>query len=72
MAGIKVYSLEYCPVCIKLRKVFAERGIDYEDILVDDDEDLANEVVLISGQTTAPVIIWQDGRVEVGLDGEEG
>ncbi len=72
MARVKVYSLQYCPVCVKMRKDWADRGVDYDEIIVDENDDLINEVVSISGQVTAPVVVWEDGRIEVGWNGQRG
>lgn len=55
-----------------MRRVLVERGVEFDEIIVDDDEELANEIISISGQVTAPVIIWEDGRMEVGFEGERG
>ena len=67
-----MYTLATCPTCVKARKVLAKRGIDFEDRIVDDRPDWAMEVVRLSNQSSVPVIVWQDGRVEVGIDGELG
>lgn len=40
--------------------------------MVDDNPDFQDEVMSLSGQVTVPVIIWEDGRVEVGFEGEVG
>ena len=73
MAGkVIMYSLATCPTCVKARRLLKQRGIEFEDRVVDDRPDWAMDVVRLSNQNTAPVIVWQDGRVEVGIDGERG
>lgn len=73
MAGkVIMYSLATCPTCVKARRVLKQRNIDYEDRIVDDRPDWAIEVVRLSNQNTAPIIVWEDGRVEIGIDGERG
>ena len=73
MAGnVVMYTLATCPVCVHARAVLKKRGIDFEDRIVDDRIDWQMDVVRLSNQTTAPVIVWSDGRVEVGIDGERG
>ena len=67
-----MYSLATCPVCVKARRVLKQRGVDFEDRIVDDRPDWAMEVVRLSDQSTAPIILWPAGRVEVGIDGELG
>ena len=73
MAGkVIMYTLATCPVCVKARTLLKQRGVDFEDRIVDDRPDWAMEVIKLSNQSTAPVIVWADGRVEIGIDGERG
>jgi glutaredoxin len=67
-----MYSLATCPVCVKARRILKQRGVDFEDRVVDDRPDWAMEIVRLSNQRTAPIIVWADGRVEIGIDGERG
>ena len=67
-----MYSLERCPVCVKARRILKERGIDFEDRVVDGRPDYIRDVWQASKQGTAPVILWPDGRIEVGIDGQRG
>jgi len=67
-----MYTLATCPVCIKARRVLEQRGVDFEDRVIDDRPDWMMDVVRLSNQSTAPIIVWPDGRVEVGIDGERG
>lgn len=73
MAGkVIMYTLATCPVCVRARAMLKKRGVDFEDRVVDDRPDWQMEVMRLSNQSTAPVIVWADGRVEVGIDGERG
>jgi glutaredoxin len=67
-----MYTLATCPTCVIARHVLKQRGIDFEDRIVDDQPEWAVDVVRLSNQTSVPVIVWTDGRVEVGIDGEIG
>jgi glutaredoxin len=67
-----MYTLATCPTCVKARRLFKQRGIEFEDRVVDDRPDWCMEVLRLSNQNTVPVIVWTDGRVEVGIDGERG
>ena len=67
-----MYTLASCPTCVRARKVLTQRGVDFEDRVVDDRPDWAMDVVRLSNQRSVPVIVWQDGRIEVGIDGEHG
>jgi glutaredoxin len=67
-----MYTLATCPTCVKARRVLTQRGVGFEDRVVDDRIDWQMEVVRLSTQGTVPIIVWTDGRVEVGIDGERG
>ena len=69
---VVMYTLATCPVCIEARQALGQRGIDFEDRVVDDRVDWQMDVVRLSNQSTVPIIVWADGRVEVGIDGERG
>jgi len=55
-----------------VRRVLTERGVDFEEIAVDDDDALQRRVVEMSGQNTVPIFVHPDGRIEVGFEGETG
>ncbi|MGH2376096.1 MAG: glutaredoxin family protein [bacterium] len=57
---------------MEVRRVLTERGVDFEEIEVDDDEALQRRVVEMSGQNTVPIFVHPDGRIEVGFEGEIG
>ena len=67
-----MYTLATCPVCVMARDTLKRRGVAFEDRVVDDRPDWAMDVVRLTNQSTVPVIVWGDGRVEVGIDGEQG
>lgn len=67
-----LYSLSHCPVCVKARRVLTERGIQFEERVVDGNPEYVKDVWQVSKQGTAPVILWPDGRVQVGIDGQRG
>jgi hypothetical protein len=47
-----------------------ERGIDFEERRVDDNPQWWDEALKYA--FTVPVIIWADGDIEIGWDGEHG
>ncbi len=49
-----------------------ERGVDFEERAVDDRREWMEIVIEVSGQNTVPVLVYPDGRVEVGFEGERG
>ncbi|MBE6071682.1 MAG: NrdH-redoxin [Clostridium butyricum] len=64
---IKIYSTSWCPDCIKAKKYFDIKGVNYTEINVADKHEDREEVYRISGQRTVPVIKIND-CVIVGFD----
>ena len=57
---------------MKARRELVEMGTDFEERIVDGNEEWQDEAMAISKQVTVPVLVWPDGRVEVGWKGERG
>lgn len=54
MATIKIYTTTTCPYC-KMEKAFLDsKGIKYENVFVDDDEEAARKMIEESGQMGVP------------------
>jgi glutaredoxin len=65
-----MYTLRNCPTCDKARAALNERGIDFEERRVDDNPEWWDEA--LNYGITVPVIIWDNGDVEIGWEGEHG
>jgi glutaredoxin len=72
MSKLVLYTLTSCSTCDKAKTVLTERGVAYEERILDDREDWQDEVIRISAQYSVPVQVHPDGRVEVGFEGEVG
>ena len=68
--SVTVYSLKNCEVSDKAVAALRERGIDVEERRVDENVDWWEEALDLA--MSVPIILWEDGRVEVGWDGEHG
>lgn len=66
---IKVYSTEWCPWCVKVKKYLDQKGFEYEEVNVADNKEDREEVFNISNQRSVPVIDI-NGTVIVGFDRE--
>ena len=64
---IKIYSTSSCPDCIKAKKYFNTKGVNYSEINVADKHEDREEVFRVSGQRTVPVIQINDSVI-VGFD----
>lgn len=59
-----VYTLRTCPACIKLKESLTQRGIDFEEREVDDNQTWLNEALKYGDMV--PITVYADGRVEIG------
>ena len=65
-----VYTLTVCPTCDNLRESWGQRGIDYTEVRVDQSQEALDEALRFGD--TVPIIVYPNGRVEVGFEGEAG
>jgi glutaredoxin len=70
MNGVIMYTLRNCPTCDSARSALEARGVKYEERRVDENVDWWDEALKYA--LTVPVIIWGEGDVEVGWEGEHG
>jgi glutaredoxin 3 len=59
-----MYTTAICPYCVNAKKLLAQKGVDVEEIRVDQNPLLRNEMMQKSGQRTVPQI-WI-GDLHVG------
>ena len=64
-----LYTLRGCPTCEKARRGLNQRGVQFEERVVDDNPRWWNEAVALAA--TVPIFVAGD-RVEVGWEGEAG
>lgn len=57
MKNIKIYIKRGCPWCSELIDYMDQKGINYESIEVLSDADKFNEMIAVSGQNKAPVVV---------------
>ena len=65
-----VYALTVCPTCDKLRDSWSAQGIAYDERRVDQSQETLDEALLFGD--SVPIIVYPDGKVEVGFEGEVG
>ena len=68
--AVIVYTLKNCATSEKAMTALRERGVDLDERRVDLNADWWNEALNYS--MTVPVILWDNGEVEIGWDGEHG
>ncbi len=60
MKQIKIYTTVYCPYCKRAKMLLDAKGIDYNEIAVDDDAEKRQEMMQLSGRRTVPQIFIDD------------
>lgn len=65
-----VYTLRNCDVSEKAIAALRERGVDFEERRVDENAGWWEEALNYS--MAVPIIIWGEGDVELGWEGEHG
>jgi len=70
MSTVIVYTLSNCPTCDRARAGLAERGVEFEERRVDENEEWWEEALKYA--FTVPIIISDEGDVEIGWEGEHG
>lgn len=68
--NVKVYSTKTCPYCDQEKDWLKEHKIEFENIDVTENQELANEMVQKSGQMGVPVTDI-DGEIVIGFDKEK-
>ena len=67
MTKVKVYSTPTCPWCIKAKEYLKQKGIDFQDINVAENEVAKNEMIEKSGQMGVPVLDINN-EIIIGFD----
>ena len=62
MKSVVIYSLPGCPHCIAAKKFFKEKGVEYNDLNVEDEKN-AEKAVQVSGQYEVPIILIDDKMI---------
>ena len=65
-----IYTLSTCPACLKLKRDWAAQGKGFEERSVDSNQTWLDESQKYGD--TVPIVVYPDGRVEVGYAGMIG
>ena len=61
MARVRIYSTRWCGYCVRAKTLLESRGIEYEEISLDDDPGFRQKLLDLTGGWTVPQILI-DGR----------
>lgn len=63
---ITMYGTAWCGDCLRAKRVFADQGVAYEFVDVEQDDEAAAYVMRVNdGRRTVPTIVFDDGSVLV-------
>jgi glutaredoxin 3 len=60
MPRIRMYSTTWCAYCIRAKALLERRGLEYEEILMDDDPAFREKLLEMTGRWTVPQIFIDD------------
>ena len=60
MARVQVYSTRWCGYCVRAKALLQSRGIDYDEISLDDDPAFRQKLFDLTGAWTVPQIVIDD------------
>lgn len=60
---LKLYQVEWCPYCARVRSKMTELEITYINVNVPREKSRRTELQEVSGQTGVPTLVTEDGRV---------
>ncbi len=60
MARIRVYTTEWCGYCVRAKALLKQRGLEFEEIRLDDDPTFRSRLEELTGGWTVPQIVIDD------------
>jgi glutaredoxin 3 len=57
MSRVRIYSTRWCGYCVRAKTLLDEKGIAYEEVLLDDDPDFRRNLHGLTGGWTVPQIL---------------
>jgi len=56
MKPVTVYSTRICPYCMMAKRLLTQKGVPYEEIMIDGNEQLRIDLMARTGRRTVPQI----------------
>jgi glutaredoxin 3 len=60
MARIQMYTTRWCGYCVRAKALLEDRGLPYEELLLDDDPHFRRRLHELTGGWTVPQILIDD------------
>ena len=69
MAEVELYTMPGCPYCARAREDLTARGVAFVEYNCGEDPEALERMKQLSGGTSVPVIVDENGVVTVGFGG---
>ena len=63
MKSVTVYSKNYCPYCVRAKKLLKSKGVDFKEINLEGKQDEMAQLIQKTGMRTVPQIFIEDELV---------
>ncbi len=60
MPKVQIYTTRRCPYCMRAKALFQKKGVSYEEMDVENDDDKRAWLVEATGQKTVPQVFVDD------------
>ena len=68
MANVEVYTTTYCPFCTRAKNLLKNKGVDFDEIDVTDDDERREKMIEMSGGRRTVPEIFINGKIIGGFD----
>ena len=65
---VKVYSLTTCPWCDKVKKYLKSKGVEYQELNIETDDEAFKTCQALTGDEAVPVVTADDKNYVLGFD----
>ena len=71
-ASVTMYTTSWCPFCHTLKARLADRGIAWDEVDIDRDEEAAVVVMQANnGNRTVPTLVYSDGSTQTNPSAQQ-
>jgi glutaredoxin 3 len=63
MPTVQIYANAFCPYCVRARRLLKRKGVEFEEIRVDKDQDAMQTMIQRSQRTTVPQVFIDDRHI---------
>lgn len=58
-----IYSSTYCPYCVRAKALLRKKGLEFTEILIDNDDNIREDMIEKTQRRTVPQIFINDHHV---------